>query len=73
MGIGEVPIDLQAKLLRVLQEGEFDVIGGGTIKVNVRIIAAKMSNYFMVNPPMATCTHPYQRKVVQAQERNATR
>lgn len=39
--IGEMPVDLQPKLLRVLQEGEFERIGGNkTIKVNVRVIAA---------------------------------
>lgn len=39
--IGEMPIDLQAKLLRVLQEGEFERLGNPqTTKVNVRIIAA---------------------------------
>lgn len=39
--IGDLPLDLQAKLLRVLQEGEFERVGGsGTIKVNVRVIAA---------------------------------
>jgi formate hydrogenlyase transcriptional activator len=39
--IGELPIELQAKLLRVLQEKEIERIGGRTtIKVNVRIIAA---------------------------------
>lgn len=39
--IGELPVEMQAKLLRVLQEGEYDEIGGTkTIKVNVRIIAA---------------------------------
>ncbi|MDC6366200.1 MULTISPECIES: sigma 54-interacting transcriptional regulator [Flavobacteriaceae] len=39
--IGEVPIDLQAKLLRVLQEGEFDPLGAtATTKVDVRVIAA---------------------------------
>ncbi len=39
--IGEMPIDLQAKLLRVLQEGEYDELGGSkTIKVDVRVIAA---------------------------------
>ncbi|MFT7056400.1 MAG: transcriptional regulator with GAF, ATPase, and Fis domain, partial [Roseivirga sp.] len=39
--IGELPIELQSKLLRVLQEGEFERVGGTkTIKVNVRIIAA---------------------------------
>ncbi len=39
--IGELPIDLQAKLLRVLQEGEFERIGGNkTFKADIRIIAA---------------------------------
>ncbi len=38
--VSEIPIDLQAKLLRVLQEREFERVGGNrTIKVNVRIIA----------------------------------
>ncbi|MBW8243715.1 sigma 54-interacting transcriptional regulator [Muricauda oceani] len=39
--IGELPLELQPKLLRVIQEGEFDELGGTkTIKVDVRIIAA---------------------------------
>lgn len=39
--IGELPLDLQAKLLRVLQEGEFEKLGGEkTIRVDVRVIAA---------------------------------
>lgn len=39
--IGELPLDLQPKLLRVIQEGEFDPLGSSsTIKVDVRIIAA---------------------------------
>ncbi len=39
--IGEIPLDVQAKLLRVLQEREFDRVGGKTpIKVDVRVIAA---------------------------------
>ena len=39
--IGDLPIDLQVKLLRVLQDGEFERVGGSTtIKTNVRIIAA---------------------------------
>ena len=39
--IGEIPLDMQAKLLRVLQEGELERIGEErTRKVNVRIIAA---------------------------------
>jgi transcriptional regulator with GAF, ATPase, and Fis domain len=39
--IGELPPEVQAKLLRVLQEGEFERLGSAkTIKVNVRVIAA---------------------------------
>lgn len=39
--IGEMPFNLQPKLLRVLQNGEFDELGGKkTMKVNVRIVAA---------------------------------
>jgi transcriptional regulator with GAF, ATPase, and Fis domain len=39
--IGELPLDLQAKLLRVLQEGEFERLGSSrTIKVDTRVIAA---------------------------------
>jgi PAS domain S-box-containing protein len=39
--IGEISLDAQAKLLRVLQEREFDRIGGKSpIKVDVRVIAA---------------------------------
>ncbi|MCP4340603.1 MAG: sigma-54-dependent Fis family transcriptional regulator, partial [Desulfobulbaceae bacterium] len=39
--IGEMPPDLQAKLLRVLQEGEYERLGGAkTLKVDVRVIAA---------------------------------
>jgi len=38
--VSEIPANLQAKLLRVLQEREFERVGGNrTIKVNVRIIA----------------------------------
>ncbi|HEY7321844.1 MAG TPA: sigma 54-interacting transcriptional regulator [Candidatus Binatia bacterium] len=39
--VGELPVGTQAKLLRVLQEGEFERVGGSsTIKVSVRVIAA---------------------------------
>jgi DNA-binding NtrC family response regulator len=43
--IGEMPIDLQVKLLRVLQEKEIDRVGGkGSIKVDIRVIAATNVN-----------------------------
>ena len=39
--VGELPLELQAKLLRVLQDGELERLGSATtIKVNVRVIAA---------------------------------
>ncbi|MGA7410372.1 MAG: sigma 54-interacting transcriptional regulator [Bryobacteraceae bacterium] len=39
--VGELPIELQSKLLRVLQEGEFERLGSPkTIKIDVRVIAA---------------------------------
>jgi transcriptional regulator with GAF, ATPase, and Fis domain len=45
--IGELPLDLQVKLLRVIQEGELEPVGSSkTIKVDVRIIAATHRNLF---------------------------
>jgi len=39
--VGDIPIELQSKLLRVLQEQEFERLGSNrTIKVNVRLVAA---------------------------------
>jgi two-component system, NtrC family, response regulator AtoC len=39
--IGEVPVEMQVKLLRVLQESEFERVGGiKTIRVDVRLVAA---------------------------------
>jgi len=39
--VGELPLDVQVKLLRALQEGEVDPVGGNRpVKVNVRIISA---------------------------------
>jgi chemotaxis protein methyltransferase CheR len=43
--IGELPLDLQPKLLQVIQNGEFERLGSSdTIKVDVRIIAATNRN-----------------------------
>ena len=43
--IGELPLDLQAKLLRVIQDGEFERLGSShTIKVDTRILAATNRN-----------------------------
>jgi chemotaxis protein methyltransferase CheR len=43
--VGELPLDLQAKLLRVLEEGEFERVGAShTVKVDVRVIAATNRN-----------------------------
>jgi Nif-specific regulatory protein len=43
--IGEISASFQAKLLRVLQEGEFERVGGGkTLKVDVRIVCATNRN-----------------------------
>jgi PAS domain S-box-containing protein len=39
--IGELPLELQAKLLRVIQDGEFERVGGtATLKVDVHLVAA---------------------------------
>jgi formate hydrogenlyase transcriptional activator len=43
--IGDLPLELQAKLLRVLQEGEFERLGNPrTINVDVRVLAATNRN-----------------------------
>jgi formate hydrogenlyase transcriptional activator len=43
--VGDLPLELQAKLLRVLQDGEFERVGGvQTLKVNVRMVAATNRN-----------------------------
>jgi transcriptional regulator with GAF, ATPase, and Fis domain len=43
--IAEMPLEIQSKLLRVLQDGEFERLGSPrTIKVNVRVVAATNRN-----------------------------
>jgi formate hydrogenlyase transcriptional activator len=43
--VGEIPIELQGKLLRAIQEGEYERIGGhATLKTDVRLIAATNRN-----------------------------
>ena len=43
--IGELPLDLQSKMLRVIQDGEFERLGSSTtIKVDARVIAATNRN-----------------------------
>jgi transcriptional regulator with GAF, ATPase, and Fis domain len=43
--IGDLPLELQPKLLRALQEQEFERLGGSqTIRVNVRVVAATSQN-----------------------------
>lgn len=42
--IGDIPQSLQAKLLQVLQDGEFSRIGGREVDVDVRVIAATNKN-----------------------------
>ena len=43
--VGELPLDIQAKLLRVIQDGEFFRVGGtNSVKTNVRILSATNRN-----------------------------
>ena len=57
--IGELPLDLQAKLLRVLEAGEFERLGSPrTIKVDVRVIAATNRDLFAAIPRRALSGGP---------------
>ncbi|TIS31838.1 MAG: sigma-54-dependent Fis family transcriptional regulator, partial [Mesorhizobium sp.] len=43
--IGDLPLDVQVKLLRAVQEGEVDPVGGrSTVKVDIRLISATHRN-----------------------------
>ena len=42
--IGNLPLNLQVAILRFLENGEIQVVGGGTRRVNVRVIAASNKN-----------------------------
>jgi transcriptional regulator with AAA-type ATPase domain len=42
--IGDMPLELQAKLLRALQEKEIQPVGGGTLSVDIRVVAATNSD-----------------------------
>src|SRR5690606_30793820 len=43
--IGEIPTEMQVKLLRVIQESEFERVGGlKTLRVDVRLVAATNRN-----------------------------
>ena len=44
--IGELSPQVQVKLLRVLQEGEYEPLGGNTVKADVRIVAATNRDLF---------------------------
>ncbi|MEE9386288.1 MAG: sigma-54 dependent transcriptional regulator [Nannocystaceae bacterium] len=44
--IGEVPLAVQVKFLRALQEGEIDPVGGRTTKVDVRLVCATNRELF---------------------------
>ncbi|MGO9084639.1 MAG: sigma-54 interaction domain-containing protein [Terriglobales bacterium] len=47
--IGEIPLEMQAKLLRVLQEGEFEMLGSNvTQRVNVRLVTATNADLQMM-------------------------
>src|SRR5207248_9475529 len=57
--IGDMPLALQAKILRLLQEQTFERVGGSeTVQTNVRIIASTLRG---LNAQAAEVTFPHER------------
>src|SRR5690606_11525962 len=63
--VGELPLSVQAKLLRTLQNGEIQRLGtDATIKTDVRIIAATNRNLKETTPDGSFPADPYHRRSV---------
>ena len=57
--IGDLPLELQPKLLRALQEQEFERLGSGqTIRVNVRVVAATNQDLATAGGEQAVSSRP---------------
>ena len=60
--VGELPLEVQAKLLRVLEDGRFERLGSPeTISVNVRVIAATNANLEQAVKERRFCADLYHR------------
>ena len=62
--IGDLPLELQPKLLRVLQEKQFERLGGRrTFQVDVRVIAATNQDLWRMVPVSYTHLDVYKRQI----------